>query len=273
MPPEGGDRRQMIRDDDLIGSWDLAVDGRDGSGHGRHAVARGGVEFGASADPRVSRSVARLAGGESRLEVAGASIGTADFTLTAWVNAPGRSRTAIGDITALFDPTERRGFSIGVNHSSPCGNHGNDRNLFFGIDAGSEVRWIDHGRPAVSTIMVCALAVHEGSLHAATWEAGASNVGHVYRLDGDEWIDCGAPWDANAVTRLAVHDGRLYAGVSRLRGGGSGMPDSANQGPGGRVLRYEGGSDCCNAAEALGNPIPILFRRTQPPSPQIRSVL
>jgi hypothetical protein len=242
------------RDQDVAGSWALAGDGRDGSGHDGHATARGGVEFGPSADPHIARPVVRLAG-DGRLEVASWTLGAADFTLTAWLNVPVAARTSIGDVAAMFDPVARRGFSLGVHHSSPCGNHGNDRNLFFGIDEAREVEWNDHGRPGASTIMVCALAVHEGALFAATWEAAASNVGHVYRLDeagGTGWIDCGAPGDANAVTRLAVHDGRLYAGTSRLRGGGSGMPDSVNPNPGGRVLRYEGGSDWSDCGELEG---------------------
>ena len=135
----------------------------------------------------------------------------------------------------------RRGFSIGLHHGSPCGNHGNDRNLFFGIDGGTEPRFTDHGRPSPTTIMVCALAIFEGALYAATWESASEATGHVYRLDGDRWIDCGTPGGANAVTRLAVHDGHLYAGASRLRGGGSGMPDSSNTVPGGHVFRYQGG--------------------------------
>jgi hypothetical protein len=264
-PPDGGDLR-VIRDDGLVGWWDLTVDGRDRSGHGRHAIARGPVEFGPSIDPGTHRSVARLRGDvgdvQTRFDVAGAGLGAADFTLTAWINVDRRSRTTIGDIAAVFDPTERRGFSLGLHHSSPCGNHGNDRNLFFGIDSGSEAQWTDHGRPGASTIMVCALAVHDGDLYAATWEAGTSDVGHVYRLGGDDWIDCGAPSAANAVTRLSVHDGRLYAGTSRLRGGGSGMPDSENLRPGGRVLRYEGDgewSDCgrLDGADSIAGLVPF----------------
>ncbi|MEA2654198.1 MAG: hypothetical protein QOI37_1425 [Chloroflexota bacterium] len=189
----------------------------------------------------MTRSVARFGPEATRLELDGPAIGEADFTVTAWVLATQRSRSTIGDAVAMFDPVERRGFSLGVNHSAPCGTHGNDRNLFFGIDAGTEPRWTEHGMPGAATIMVCALAVHEGDLYAGTWEAGTEQVGHVYRLQADGWADCGAPWNANAVTRLAVHDGRLYAGVSRLRGGGSGMSDSINQNAGGRVLRYEGG--------------------------------
>lgn len=113
----------------------------------------------------------------------------------------------------------------------------------FGLDAGTEPAWTDLGSTSPATIMVAGLAVLDGSLYAATWEGPPTDRGHVYQLRGDAWTDCGSPWDCNAVTRLAVHDGRLYAGVSRLRGGGSGLPDSANQGPGGRILRYEGGQD------------------------------
>ena len=113
----------------------------------------------------------------------------------------------------------------------------------FGLDAGTAPTWADLGSPSPATIMVAGLAVLDGSLYAATWEGPPTERGHVYRLEGEAWTDCGSPWDCNAVTRLAVHDGGLFAGVSRLRGGGSGLPDSANQGPGGRIFRYRGGQD------------------------------
>lgn len=167
-------------------------------------------------------------------------LGRSDFTLAAWVHASTRSRSTLGDIAASFDPVERRGFTLGFQHGATCGSQRNDRNLFFGLDAGSEPSWTDHGRPGEAAIMICALAIHDDRLYAATWEEAPSARGHVYRLDGGDWVDCGSPWDANAVTRLAVHEGRLYAGVSRLRGGGSGLSDSLNPNPGGRVLRYEG---------------------------------
>jgi hypothetical protein len=231
-----------MTDHAILASWTLAADGRDESGAGHHAEVHGGVTFGSSADPGVARDVARF-DGDGRLEVRGeVRLGSSEFSLTAWILAPIDARTSLGDVAALFDPDARRGFSIGLHHSSPCGNHGNDRNLFFGIDAGSEVRWSDLGRPSPSTIMVCALAVFEGDLYAATWESGASDIGHVYRLDGEEWTDCGTPGGANAVTRLAVHRGHLFAGSSRLRGGGSGMPDSTNDRPGGHVFGFEGGT-------------------------------
>ena len=36
----------MARDIGLVGAWDLAIDGRDSSGHGLDAAPRGSVEFG-----------------------------------------------------------------------------------------------------------------------------------------------------------------------------------------------------------------------------------
>lgn len=224
-----------------VGSWALAGDAADSSGSGHHGRVVGPVKFGPSADIRFGRTVARF-GGDARLEIdAPAGLGGGDVTVSAWVNAAARPTTVLGDVVARFDPATRRGFTLGFEHGSPCGSHGNDRTAWFGTDAGTLPRFADHGRPGGdATVMVCSLAAFDGSLYAATWEAGAAPRGRVYRLDGSTWIACGSPWDANAVTRLAVHDGALYAGTSRLKGGGSGMDDSANQNPGGRILRYEG---------------------------------
>ncbi len=226
---------------DPVGSWVLAGDASDSSGNDRHARVVGPVEFGPSMDLGFERTVARFRG-DARLEVdVPGGLGDGDVTVSAWVNAAARPTTVLGDVVARFDPATRRGFTLGYEHGSPCGSHGNDRTAWFGADAGSAPRFTDHGRPGSdATVMVCSLAAFEGSLYAATWESGPASRGRVYRLDGEVWVDCGSPWDANAVTRLAVHEGALYAGVSRLKGGGSGLEDSANQQPGGRILRYEG---------------------------------
>jgi concanavalin A-like lectin/glucanase superfamily protein len=234
----------------LIASWELAVDGRDGSGHGRDAVPRGTVTFGPSSGPAMSGTVARFGAGRGHLEVPAIDrMGSDDFSIALWVNAAARPTAALGDLAAFFDRSERRGFTLGFQHGAVCGSHRNDRNLFFGIDSGSEPRWTDHGRPSESAVMIYALVIHDGHLYAATWEEGSSPDarGHVYRLEGQDWVDCGSPWNCNAVTRLAVHEGHLYAGVSRVKGGGSGRPESTNSKPGGRILRYEGGmewTDC-----------------------------
>ncbi len=232
----------MSADLQPTGSWDLAGDGSDGSGHALHARIDGPVAFGPSEAPGLDGPVGRFPG-DARLVVdTPGTLGAGDLTVAAWVSAAAQPTTVLGDVVARFDPSTRRGFTLGFEHGTPCGSHGNDRTAWFGVDAGTEPRLEDHGRPGSSaTVMVCSLAAFGGALYAATWEQGPHPRGRVHRLDGGGWVDCGSPWDANAVTRLAVHDGALYAGVSRLRGGGSGLEDSANQGPGGRILRYEGG--------------------------------
>lgn len=233
----------MEIDKGLIGSWPLLEDGRDVSGHQLHARPIGETAFGPSEDRQHGSPVATFTG-RSRLEVdLPAHIGRGDMTVAAWVNAAPAPVTVLGDAVSWFDTAARRGFTLGFEHGSPCGSHGNDRTAWFGVDAGTDPRLTDHGRPGEATVMVCALAAHENGLYAATWEAGPSPRGRVWRLGASGWEDCGSPWNANAVSRLAVHGGALYAGVSRLRGGGSGFDDSANQSPGGHVLRYEGGTD------------------------------
>ncbi|HUQ44881.1 MAG TPA: hypothetical protein VM451_10805, partial [Candidatus Limnocylindria bacterium] len=134
--------------------------------------------------------------------------GTTDFTVTARIRVPDRPATALGDIAAAYDAASRRGWTLGFLDSSPCGNHPNDRELCFTLDAGTTPTWTDLGQPSDATIMVAGLAVLDGDLYAATWEGPPSDRGHVYRLGSDGWVDCGSPWDCNAVTRLAVHDGR-----------------------------------------------------------------
>ena len=231
----------MAEDPGPLGSWDLAADGHDASGHGRDAVARGTVIFGASTGSTLGRTGAAFRAG-GRLEVdMPAGLGDGDLTVAAWVRAAADPTTVLGDVVSWFDPATRRGFILGFEHGAPCGSHGNDRTAWFGVDAATTPRFVGHGRPGEASVMVCSLAAFEGDLYAATWEGGPAPRGRVHRLRAGGWEDCGSPWNANAVTRLAVHRGGLYAGVSRLRGGGSGLEDSANQSPGGRVLRYEGG--------------------------------
>ena len=193
--------------------------------------------------PRIGRPVARLHGA-GRFEAPAPDVGAgAELTVAARINVPTTTTSVLGDVVSWFDPARRHGFVLGLEHGSPCGSHGNDRTAWFGVDTGTEPHLTDHGRPGEATVMVCSLAAFDGALYAATWEAGPAPRGRVFRLGAGGWEACGAPGEANAVTRLAVHAGALYAGTSRLRGGGSGLEDSANQAPGGRVLRYEGGQD------------------------------
>ena len=66
-------------------------------------------------------------------------------------------------------------------------------------------------------------------------------------------MDCGSPDRCNTVAALAIYEGRLYAGVSRYKAGGSALPESENQHPGGRIYRYEDDgswTDCGHLAGA-----------------------
>ena len=63
----------------------------------------------------------------------------------------------------------------------------------------------------------------------------------MYRHDGPgKWADCGAPDRCNAISSLAVHEGKLYAASSKYRFAGSALPESENTYPGGGIYRYEG---------------------------------
>jgi hypothetical protein len=56
----------------------------------------------------------------------------------------------------------------------------NDRNVQFGIDAGTEPAWSDRRRPG-HAVFVMAMAVHDGKLFVGTSEAGPAEAGHLYR--------------------------------------------------------------------------------------------
>jgi len=75
------------------------------------------------------------------------------------------------------------------------------------------------------------------------WEPDEGKAGHIYRYaGGKQWIDCGSPDKANALTGMAVYNGKLYVGSELYSGGGSSLPLSPNTNRGGRVYRYEGGT-------------------------------
>jgi len=130
----------------------------------------------------------------------------------------------------------------------------NYRNLSFGIDAGRvDKAWTDCGRPGNGRY-VMAMAVFDGHLYVGTYEEGEGESGHVYRYEGGtRWTDCGRPDRANAVGSLAVYQGKLYAGSTRYNAEGSLLKKSPNWRPGGKVFRFEGGTqwtDCGRLGQA-----------------------
>ncbi len=141
----------------------------------------------------------------------------AEFTISLWLEVP-RDRSGIaGGLATQFDPTRRTGFNLSVISSAGgyCGS-GDEVRISFGIDAGSEPRWFDFGRPsATSNYISNSLTVFDGRLHAATSDAARpSDRRHVFRhLGGTEWEDLGQVGSdgASGAGPLVVHRDQLYA--------------------------------------------------------------
>lgn len=223
-----------------VGHWPLVTDARDVAGDHRDALVQG---------VRFSGGAAHFDGRDSRLVVEPAAAldpGTSDFTLALWVDTDADLVDDLGDILSKFDSEARRGFHLGVRCDSGVTTHqSNYRHLEFGIDDGQPPGpWADAGRPGDSDY-VMALAAHDGFLYAGTFKNGPDARGQVYRLKGEggNWEDCGSPDRCNAVSALAEFDGALYAGVARYKAGGSALPASPNEYPGGGIYRYAGGKE------------------------------
>jgi hypothetical protein len=227
----------------LIGHWRFSGGADDASGRGNHGRALA-VDFTARGPDGTPRGAARFDGRSSYVEVPAnpaLDLGQGDFTLATWVHTEEALDDVPGDLVSKFDPAARRGLNWCLKSGPGMTNsQANDRNVHFGIDAGTEPVWSDRGRPG-NAVFVMAMAVHDGKLFVGTCEAGPGEAGHVYRYDGgSRWVDCGSPDRCNAVTALAAFGGKLYAGTGRYRLAGSALPESANVNPGGKVVHYDG---------------------------------
>ena len=250
----------------LIGHWRFSGDANDASGRGNHgrAFAVDLTAPGPGGDPR---GAARFDGKSSYVEVPAnpaLDLGKGDFTLAVWVHTEESLDDVLGDLVSKYDPAARRGLNWCIKSGAGMTNsQANDRNVQFGIDAGTEPVWSDRGRPG-NAVYVMAMAVHDGKLFVGTCEAGPGEAGHVYRYDGgSRWVDCGSPDRCNAVTSLAAFGGKLYAGTGRYRLAGSALPESTNANLGGKIVRYDGDgnwADCGRLpdVEAVGGM--VVFR-------------
>ena len=168
-------------------------------------------------------------------------LGTGNFTVTLWVNPDESSSDDAGDIISAFDSKTRTGFHLslrtnsGVTHSQA-----NYRQLQFGLDAGTEPKFTDEGRPG-RAVFGQSMVVHNDRLYVGTCESGVDQAGHVYLYDGPEsWIDLGSPDKANSITGMAAFNGDLYVGTGKYRLGGSALQESENPNFGGRIFRHLG---------------------------------
>jgi hypothetical protein len=194
-------------------------------------------------------------GTESYLEGGAGEIdfGKADFTITLRFQIPYQTAHPTGDLISQYDAALHRGFHLsvisatGVTSCSP-----NHRHLQFGIDDDRWSRWVDMGRPGESIMTFC-LANLEGDLFAGTCEPAKNQTGKVYRYSSEKkWIDLAAPVACNAITAMAVHDGKLYIGTGKYRLAGSSLPESENPELGGEVLRYEGNNQWTSCGRLPG---------------------
>ena len=227
---------------DPVGHWKLAGDATDSSTNRLDATNRG-VKFTAKG-PAGKSPAAAFDGLSAHLEVKlspALRLGTGDFTVALWVHTEDTFDDDIGDLVTMYDAKKRVGFNLSVrNNTGVTTTQANTRQLQFGIDAGSELKWSDEGRPGNATLAF-ALAVHDGHLYAGTASNAKDEIGRMYRHDGpDRWTDCGAPDRCNAISALAVHRGELYAASSKYRFAGSALPESENANRGGGIYRYEG---------------------------------
>ncbi|NUQ61534.1 MAG: LamG domain-containing protein [Pirellulales bacterium] len=233
----------------LVGHWRLQGDCRDSSGRGNH-----GANHGATLDPRDG---AEFNGVDSRIEVphsAALDLGHGPFSIAVWACTESILDDTPGDLLSKYDLASRTGVNLGIHsYAGAASSQANWGNLAFGIDAARiDCEWTDCGRPGDSR-HICALAVHDGRLYAGTLESGPKQAGRVFCYQGGtEWLDCGSPDKCNAVFALAVFQGKLYAGVARRDTTHDGQAPSANQNPGGRVYRYDGGSKWTDCGR-LGN--------------------
>ncbi|MFO0868025.1 MAG: LamG-like jellyroll fold domain-containing protein [Pirellulales bacterium] len=228
----------------LLGHWPLAGDGRDVSGHGRHATAQG-VDWQVVGPSGQPATAAGFDGRAARLEIPAAALpplGTRDFSLSVWVRVADTQSDLPGDVLSQYDPARQRGWHLSLaTHAGVTFNQAGWRLPQFGIDNQQTSTWEDCGRPG-NGLLAFALAVHDGQLFAGVCRPGADETGRVYRYQGGtQWEDCGAPDDSNTVTALATYRGQLYAGTGKYRLAGSALPESLNPRLGGRVFRYAGG--------------------------------
>jgi hypothetical protein len=226
----------------LIAHWRLVDNVEDSVGSGL-VVRNHGVHLGAPG-PGGRTGAARFNGTDAYLEVPhhpALDLGAGDFTAAAWVHTDADRGDVVGSIVGKFDPDARRGFNLYILTSAGVTSAAqpNYRHLHFGIDnARVDREWADWGRPG-NAVHIMALTASQGNLYAGTLEAGAGEMGHLWRYDDGKWVDMGNPVGCNVVDTVAEYQGALYCGVGRYIGQGSDLGDLPNRTPGGQIFRVD----------------------------------
>jgi hypothetical protein len=154
----------LLADDGLIGFWTLRGDCRDHSGYGLDGTNHG-VDLESSA----------FDGRSAYVEVSNSdnlSFRNGDFTIGATIYTDARLEDSFGDIVSKFSAGERKGFNLTlVSNTTGYNSQSDQRQLFFGLDGGTNGSWTDCGRPGGKTNSTDALTVFDGSLYVGTVDA------------------------------------------------------------------------------------------------------
>ena len=139
-----------------------------------------------------------------------------DFSLSLWIDVPEHRAGAAGGLAARFDPETRTGFSLSaISSAGGYNGPGDELRISFGLDAGTEPRWVDCGRPSATANHVTSLTVFEGRLHTGSTDGRTeADFAHVFRhAGGTDWEDLGqvSPNGDHGVGPLVVHRDALYA--------------------------------------------------------------
>ncbi len=220
-------------DKGLVGHWPLSENFDDISGYGQNALSQGNLS--------IQNNSAVFNGLDAWLQVPmNTTLDASDYSISVRINAADASDDAPGDILSMYHSDSRQGFQLSLKTNYVTTSQANYRQLMFGIDDNYQSGWIDCGKPG-NALLAFSMVDFQGNLYAGTCEPGVQEFGHVYRYEGDQkWIDCGSPDRSNSVMAMAEYENNLYAGTGHYRLGGSSLPDSENQNPGGQIFRYEG---------------------------------
>jgi hypothetical protein len=228
-------------DDGLLAHWKLQGDCQDYSGSLNHGK-----------NHNVDLPSGSFNGRDAYIEVPSSKslqIGDRDFSITADIYTGKDMRGAFGTLLSRFDTVRRRGFDLALcTNSSGYNSQSDVRQLFLGLDDGTNGKWTDCGRPNAKTHISDALTVFRGDLYAGSTDGpDLVDWAHVYRYQGGQnWEDCGRLGSdlTRGVYAMVVHDGELYAATSASHGG---QPPEMSFG---RVYRYLGGQNW----EDIGQP-------------------
>lgn len=230
-----------MADEGLIARWKLGTDAKNSVDGGPSGTAHA-VDF------RTNESFPHTVfnGRDSHIDIPANDslrLGMNNFTISLFAKIDDQLDDDPGDLVSQFDAKNRTGFHLNLrNNAGVTHSQANSRQLQFGIDAVTEPRFTDEGRPG-SAVYGQSMAVHADRLYVGTCEAGSNQAGHVHCYQGPgSWLDLGSPDKANSITGMAVYNGSLYVGSGKYRLGGSALQESENPNLGGRIFRHEGDS-------------------------------